>query len=96
MSDRVIAAETIAQQQRDIREQERLFRSLFEHNPDAVVSLDGDGRILEINDAGLAIGAGTYTREQGVGADFRGFLDSAESERVLEYIQRGDAGALVS
>ena len=96
VSERVESAETIAEQRRDIVDREQLFQSLFEYNPDGVVALDGRGQITAINDAGLALGGNTYTREQVVGAHFSDFLAPAESQRMLTYLSECRSGIAVS
>ncbi|MDP9024262.1 MAG: PAS domain S-box protein, partial [Candidatus Eremiobacteraeota bacterium] len=55
-----------------LEESQEHFRSLFSQNPDAVIALDRDGLILDVNDALTAIGG--YPREQVIGQDYRGFM----------------------
>jgi diguanylate cyclase (GGDEF)-like protein/PAS domain S-box-containing protein len=57
---------------RRLLESEHRFRSLFENNPDAVFSVDADGRFLEVNPACELISG--YSRAELLGRSFADFI----------------------
>ncbi|HTU81657.1 MAG TPA: PAS domain S-box protein, partial [Candidatus Acidoferrales bacterium] len=73
---------------------EQLFRSLFESNPDTVVLLSPDGRIVDVNAAVSRFGP--VTREQLVGMHYSEFIDAEDVERHGGFLARALAGETLS
>ncbi len=70
------------------------LRSLFEHNPDGVVSMNRDGTIVEINEAATRITG--YKHENVVGMHFREFIPEHDRERANAAFTRALGGSPVS
>jgi len=69
-----------------LHESQEHFRSLFSRNPQAVIALDRDGVILDVNDALLEIGG--RSRGEVIGQDYRAFMSPQELEMVNPHIAR--------
>lgn len=67
-------------------EAETRYRSLFEHNPDGVIVLAADGRILEVNESTLRMSK--RSADEVIGRNFREFLAGAELDRGSEFFER--------
>ncbi|MDQ6930108.1 MAG: EAL domain-containing protein [Candidatus Eremiobacteraeota bacterium] len=78
----------------ELKDTQERYRSLFAHNPDGVIALDREGRIVAVNDAVLALG--TYSREQIIGQDFRIFINEHEYAVVEPQLRRVLAGHAVT
>lgn len=77
ISERVLA-------QQSLRANEQIYRSLFDENPDAVFSLDAEGKFIKVNAAFAAMVG--FTIDDLRGADFRRILHETELERVYTYM----------
>lgn len=75
---------------RRLREREECWRSLFEHTPDAVCTLDVGGRITGANPACEAA-AGLRAREL-LGRAFESLVEPGDRERVREAAAHGARG----
>jgi PAS domain S-box-containing protein len=73
-----------------LRASEQRYKSLFEKNPDAVFSLDLDGRFLSANPACERISG--YSIPEILQASFGSFLVPEEREKTLERFHRGLQG----
>ncbi|MFP4639573.1 MAG: EAL domain-containing protein [Guyparkeria sp.] len=73
-----------------LEENEQRFRSLFRYNPDAVFSLDLDGRLGDYNHATQTILA--RSAEDLVGRTFVELVDTEDRQRVAEAVQRTGRG----
>ena len=73
-----------------LEESEQRYRSLFDHHPDAVFSLDVGGTFLSANPACQAISG--YTPDELVGNSFAPLIVPDQLERVLEHFQAAAAG----
>ena len=81
VTDEIAAREQIEQQELALADKEARLRSLFAHNPDGVISLALDGTILDINDAGIALG--NYPRNAVVGQAFAAFIAPASLDAAM-------------
>jgi diguanylate cyclase (GGDEF)-like protein/PAS domain S-box-containing protein len=84
----------IRQQERQLADSEARLRSLFEHNPDGVLSIVPDGTITEVNDAALRLGG--FPREAVLGERFQRFLPAHEIDRVNAAFERALLGEPIS
>jgi diguanylate cyclase (GGDEF)-like protein/PAS domain S-box-containing protein len=75
---------------RRVEESEQRFRSLFEHNTDAVYALDLAGRFTMANPAATRITG--YSPEQLVGASFDGLVEPAQLGTAAEHFARAASG----
>jgi diguanylate cyclase (GGDEF)-like protein/PAS domain S-box-containing protein len=75
-TDEVIAEQRLA-------ESEQRYRSLFDHNPDAVYSFDLDGVLVSLNVA-LEEMSG-YTRDEVIGTSYTRHIAPEDIERVEQY-----------
>lgn len=82
VTEQVATREQIEQQQLALAEKEARLRSLFEHNPDRVYSIDRDGTILDINNA--ADNLSVRPRDAIVGQNFLAFLSTPSVDPALE------------
>jgi PAS domain S-box-containing protein len=78
------------QAERSLQESEQRYKSLFEKNPDAVFSLDLEGKFLSANPACEQISG--YSVEEILRTSFASFLVPEERERTLERFHRGLQG----
>ena len=75
---------------RKLEESEQRYRSLFEHNPDAVYAFDRDGRFLAANPAtGAASG---YTHEELFEMTFLDLIPPEDRARIWERFEAALAG----
>ena len=70
------------------------LRSLFEHNPDGVVSMNRDGAVIDVNDAAIRITG--FTRENVMGVAFTEFIPEHDRERAGAAFARALGGHPVS
>ncbi|MFN2528831.1 MAG: PAS domain S-box protein [Candidatus Baltobacteraceae bacterium] len=77
-----------------LHESQEHFRSLFSRNPDAVIALDRDGVILDVNQALIEIGG--RPREEVIGQDYRAFMSPQELQIVNPHIDRVLRGEAVN
>jgi diguanylate cyclase (GGDEF)-like protein/PAS domain S-box-containing protein len=85
----------IERQEQELADSEARLRSLFEHNPDAVLAIAPDRTITDINDAGLRIGS--YMRDDVVGRSFHEFSlphEIPNAERAFERALSGVPASL--
>jgi diguanylate cyclase (GGDEF)-like protein/PAS domain S-box-containing protein len=75
---------------RRIEESEQRFRSLFEHNTDAVYAIDLEGRYTMVNPAAVALTG--YPASDLVGMSFREIVDPDDLGMVGEHFDRAAAG----
>lgn len=75
-TDEVLAEQRLA-------ESEQRYRSLFDHNPDAVYSFDLEGTLLSLN-AALEEMTG-YTRDEVIGTSFELYIAPENVERVMQH-----------
>ncbi|WP_349410197.1 EAL domain-containing protein [Pseudalkalibacillus sp. SCS-8] len=68
-----------------LKESEERYKSLFEHNPDIVYSVDIYGNLTSLNAAAEKLLG--YSSEEVVGKNALEFLRTDESERVREYFK---------
>ena len=61
---------------------EQRSRSLFEHHPDSIISLDLDGRIIDLNPQTLELTG--YSKNELIGSFATRFLDSSEWTRIRD------------
>jgi PAS domain S-box-containing protein len=78
------------QAERSLQESEQRYKSLFEKNPDAVFSLDLEGKFLSANPACEQISG--YSVEEILRTSFGSFLVPEERERTLGRFHRGLQG----
>jgi len=78
------------QARRDLAESEQRYKSLFEHNPDAVYRLDLDGTLLSANPAIKALTG--YALEELRELPMRALVAPEDYERALEHFQRAARG----
>ncbi|MBU6249168.1 MAG: PAS domain S-box protein, partial [Xanthomonadaceae bacterium] len=80
---------------RQLSESEQRFRSLFDHHPDAVLALDGEGRIVQANAAAsVLLGAAPVELRQRPLARFLAEDDRARVETALVAASGGESGRL--
>jgi diguanylate cyclase (GGDEF)-like protein/PAS domain S-box-containing protein len=77
-----------------LAESEERFRSLFEHNPDGVVSMSRDGVVLEINDAATRITG--FKLDKVLGTHFSEYIPEYDRERAGVAFTRALGGAPVT
>jgi len=80
--------------QRRIEESEQRFRSLFEHNTDAVYAVDLDGRYTMVNPAGERITG--YDAADIVGAHYRDLVTPDEVGHTARLFDRAASGEAVT
>ena len=73
-----------------LEESEQRYRSLFDHHPDAVFSLDVDGKLLSANPACERICG--FTPSELVGRTFAPFLAEDQMEHVASHFRAAVAG----
>ncbi|MGZ3541078.1 MAG: EAL domain-containing protein [Vulcanimicrobiaceae bacterium] len=94
-TERNEAERRLTQQEREIRESERRFRSLFENNPNAVLVVDLSGKILDANEATYRIG--NRTPDSVIGRSFVSEeSDPEKSARLWAFFRRALEGSPVS
>ena len=74
------------EQQERLRRSEERYRSLFDHNPDAVFSIGEDGRFLALNPAAERLSG--YSVEELVGEPFAPLLAEEDREEALRRFLR--------
>ena len=78
--------------QEELRESEKLFRSLYEKAPMAYQSLDKQGRLIKVNQAWLDLLG--YTRSEVMGRWFGDFLAPSElgpfAQRFPQFLEQGE------
>jgi PAS domain S-box-containing protein len=74
-----------------LEESEERYRSLFDHSPDGVLSLDLDGRILSLNPACAAIAG--YTPQELIGQSLTPLVVPEDLRRVLAGFEAAKGGA---
>jgi diguanylate cyclase (GGDEF)-like protein/PAS domain S-box-containing protein len=85
---------SICRDETEQRAAESALRSLFEHNPDGVISINRDGVILEINDAVTRI---TGLRPEAVsGTHFTEYIPEHDRQRAAAAFARALGGAPVA
>ncbi len=72
-----------------LAESEERFRSLFEHNPDVIMVVSPDGRIVDINHAVTRFGP---RREDIIGMHYSVFLDPEDVPEHEEHLNRALTG----
>jgi diguanylate cyclase (GGDEF)-like protein/PAS domain S-box-containing protein len=70
------------------------LRSLFEHNPDGVVSMNHEGTIADVNDAAIRITR--FAREHVIGMHFSTFIPEHDRERAATAFARALGGHPIS
>ena len=86
----ILGAYSIVRDETEQLAAENALRSLFEHNPDGVVSVSREGIVLEANDAAVRMGGNT--RETVIGQHFDKFVPDHERERASAAVARALAG----
>jgi two-component system cell cycle sensor histidine kinase/response regulator CckA len=71
---------------RRLEESEQRFKSLFDHNPDAVFSVDLEGRITSVNPAAERLAG--VERAELLGQPFDPLVDPANLDEVREHLRR--------
>lgn len=66
------------------------FRAFFEHNPDAIYSMDREGKFLTINRRGVEISG--YSVEEFLGMDFTRIMAPYDLQRTVDHFQKALAG----
>lgn len=90
----IVGAYSIIRDETEMRAAEGALRSLFEHNPDGVISLNRQGELIEANDAAVRIGG--FTRDAVIGAHFDKFIPEHERVRAGAAFTRALGGHPVS
>jgi diguanylate cyclase (GGDEF)-like protein/PAS domain S-box-containing protein len=90
----IVGAYSIIRDETEIRAAEGALRSLFEHNPEGVVSLDRTGQVIDANDAAIRMGG--RVRENVVGSHFDNFVPEHERARASAAFMRALTGHPVS
>ena len=75
-----------------LRDSEQRFRSLFEHNPQALFVLDREGRFLDLNPACERLTG--YVRSELLGRRARSLVPTGQQDRLIpirESVHRGEA-----
>jgi diguanylate cyclase (GGDEF)-like protein/PAS domain S-box-containing protein len=90
----VIGAYATIRDETEQRATEDALTSLFQHNPDGVLSLDWNGKIIAANDAAMRLGG--FPTEETIGAHFSRFLPPQEHERAEDAFTRALAGSAVA
>ncbi len=75
----------------EIRTGEERVRSLIDHNPDAVYSLDAEGTFLSVNESSCRISG--YSREELIRMNFDSLIVAEEKQKVWTYFKRCLQGA---
>jgi diguanylate cyclase (GGDEF)-like protein/PAS domain S-box-containing protein len=91
---KIEGAYAICRDETEQRAAESALRSLFEHNPDGVVSMNNAGTIVDVNDAAMRING--FARESVVGAHFHEIVPEHERERTWAAFTRALSGVPVS
>ncbi|MFC5775695.1 bifunctional diguanylate cyclase/phosphodiesterase [Ectobacillus antri] len=81
--------QTEIKQARD--ESEQRYKSLFDQNINAVISLDLEGRCLDVNEAALALG--DFTRKQFINTYFTDWIVKEDLASTLELFEKTKDGA---
>lgn len=71
--------------ERELAISQQEYRSLFDQNPDAVVSFDLMGNFVSVNDAGMLIAE--TTREKLLSEKFVNYFDESEAEVIRNYFK---------
>lgn len=79
--------------ERRLQASEQQYRSLFDHNPDAVYSLDLEGEFASVNPACEEVSG--YTRQEMLNQSYEPLIVPEQRERVREYFRRAAAGETV-
>ncbi|OME72516.1 hypothetical protein BK120_32940 [Paenibacillus sp. FSL A5-0031] len=66
--------------------EEQLYKSIFENNPDAVFSLDAQGRFLSCNSVLEQVFG--YTKEEIINDSFHKFVDAAALDKTIQYFEQ--------
>jgi diguanylate cyclase (GGDEF)-like protein/PAS domain S-box-containing protein len=70
-----------------LNESEQRYKSLFEHNPDIICSLDMKGRILSANQAAERLTG--YRQDELIGAEFGVFVPDEEAQHYFQLLKQG-------
>ncbi|MEB3101742.1 PAS domain S-box protein [Ferviditalea candida] len=76
--------------QQQLRESEERYRSLFEHNPDMVFSLDPNGNFISVNTSGFRISG--YPVEELYQKSFISLVVTKDARRISQYLKRAIQG----
>ncbi|MEJ8842517.1 PAS domain S-box protein [Lacibacter sp. H375] len=76
--------------ERELAISQQEYRSLFDQNPDAVVSFDLMGNFVSVNDAGMLIAE--TTREKLLSEKFESYFDEIEVEVIRNYFKEARNG----
>lgn len=76
--------------QQRLKESEERYRSLFEHNPDMVFSLDPNGNFISVNPSGFRISG--YPVEELYQKSFTSLVVTKDVRRILQYLKRAIQG----
>lgn len=71
--------------ERELAISQQQYKSLFDQNPDAVVSFDLQGKFVSVNDAGMLIAE--TTREKLLNDRFESFFNDSEVEVIRNYFK---------
>ncbi len=82
-TDEVLAAQRLA-------ESEERYRSLFDHNPDAVFSFDLEGVLLSLNPAFERMSG--YSRDEAIGRPYSFLIPPEDLERVAQHFDSTASG----
>ncbi|MGB6985752.1 MAG: EAL domain-containing protein [Candidatus Aquilonibacter sp.] len=91
---KIEGAYAICRDETEQRAAESALRSLFEHNPDGVLSMNSAGTVIDVNDAAMRISG--FARESVLGAHFHEVVPEHERERTLAAFTRALGGHPVS
>lgn len=69
-----------------LRESEERYRSLFEHNPDMIFSLDSDGNFTSVNPSGSMISG--YSFEELSQKPFLTLVVPKDAEKIVQYFHK--------
>ncbi len=88
------AQRLIAEKESELADSEARLRSLFAHNPDAVVAIGLEQTIVDVNAAALRLGG--FPHEAVIGQKFKLFLTPQEHQRCEEAVERALTGETVA
>ena len=88
----VIAEQKQKNAQAELVKKEEHYRSLFDHNPDAVFSFDLEGNFLSANAQSALLGE--CTLEELMGITFIPLIAPEELDRVLDHFQKAGSGEI--
>jgi diguanylate cyclase (GGDEF)-like protein/PAS domain S-box-containing protein len=90
----IVGAYSIIRDETEIRAAEGALRSLFEHNPEGVISLNRKGEVIDANDAAVRMGG--HVRDNVIGSHFDKFVPEHERARAGAAFMRALGGHPVS